>query len=171
MKITYAPIGFFKTPFTEVKGMPIQPIGANDVEGSIEVLPEYSEGLKDLEGFSHVYVLYHLHKIVGFDLMVKPFLDNDRHGIFATRSPKRPNSIGLSVMRLKGIAGNSVFLEGIDVLDRTPVIDIKPYVADFDSCDADRFGWFEGKSANAKHHRSDERFAATQSGIQEEVPS
>ncbi len=171
MKITYTPIGFFKTPFTEVNGMPIQPIGANDVEGSIEVLPEYSEGLKDLEGFSHVYVLYHLHEIVGFDLMVKPFLDNDRHGIFATRSPKRPNSIGLSVMRLKGVANNSVFLEGIDVLDRTPVIDIKPYVADFDRCDADRFGWFEGKSANAKHHRSDERFAVTQNGIHEEVPS
>jgi tRNA-Thr(GGU) m(6)t(6)A37 methyltransferase TsaA len=142
--------------------MPIQPIGANGIEGSIEVLPEFREGLKDLEGFSHVFVLYHLHEIKGYDLLVKPFLDKDRHGIFATRSPKRPNPIGLSVMRLKGVNEDSVLLECIDVLDRTPVIDIKPYVADFDCCDADRFGWFEGKSGNARHHRSDERFAATQ---------
>lgn len=160
MNIAYKPIGYFRTPFTEIKGMPIQPIGGHGVEGIIDVLPQYSEGLKDLEGFSHVYVLYHLHEIVGYDLMVKPFLDTDRHGIFATRSPKRPNPIGLSVMRLKGVSGNSVLLECIDVLNNTPVIDIKPYVADFDRCNADRFGWFEGKSANAVHHRSDERFAA-----------
>lgn len=171
MKISYNPIGYFKTPFTEIKGMPIQPVGATGVEGSIEVLPEYRDGLKDLEGFSHVFVLYHLHEIEGYDLTVKPFLDNERHGIFATRSPKRPNPIGLSVMRLKGVTDNSVLLEGIDVLDRTPVIDIKPYVADFDCCDADRFGWFEGgKSAKAKHHRSDERFAARQ-GKEEGVSS
>ncbi|MBV5306588.1 MAG: tRNA (N6-threonylcarbamoyladenosine(37)-N6)-methyltransferase TrmO [Desulfobulbaceae bacterium] len=162
MDIVYNPIGYFRTPFSEIKGMPIQPIGANGIEGSIEVLPEFREGLKDLEGFSHVFVLYHLHEIKGYDLLVKPFLDKDRHGIFATRSPKRPNPIGLSVMRLKGVNEDSVLLECIDVLDRTPVIDIKPYVADFDCCDADRFGWFEGKSGNARHHRSDERFAATQ---------
>ena len=160
MKIAYTPIGYFHSPFTEIKGMPIQPIGASGITGTIDVLPEYSEGLKDLEGFSHVFVLYHLHQIVGFDLMVKPFLDTNRHGIFATRSPKRPNPIGLSVMRLTGVAGNSVRLEGVDVLDQTPVIDIKPYVADFDHCYAERAGWFEGKSTRAVHHRSDERFAA-----------
>ncbi len=160
MNIAYTPIGYFKTPFTNIKGMPIQPVGGNSIEGMIDVLPEYREGLKDLEGFSHVYVLYHLHEIVGFDLMVKPFLDTARHGIFATRSPKRPNPIGLSVMRLMGVTDSSVMLECIDVLDQTPVIDIKPYVADFDRCNADRFGWFEGKSGNAVHHRSDERFAA-----------
>ena len=160
MNIAYTPIGYFRTPFTSIKGMPIQPIGAEHVEGTIEVLPEFCEGLKDLEGFSHVYVLYHLHEIVGFDLIVKPFLDSQHHGIFATRSPKRPNPIGLSVMRLKKVTDNSVVLSCVDVLNGTPVIDIKPYVADFDRCDADRFGWFEGKSANAKHHRSDERFAA-----------
>ena len=160
MKITYTPIGFFRSPYLEIKGMPIQSIGATGVEGIIEVLPEFREGLKDLEGFSHVYVLYHLHEIVGYDLVVKPFLDTDQHGIFATRSPKRPNPIGLSVMRLKSVTESSIILEGVDVLDKTPVIDIKPYVADFDRCDADRFGWFEGKSINAIHHRSDERFAA-----------
>lgn len=162
MRIAYTPVGYFRTPFTNIKGMPIQPVGANGIEGSIEILPEYREGLKDLEGFSHVFVLYHLHEIVGYDLMVTPFLDHEQHGIFATRSPKRPNPIGLSVMRLKGVTDSSVLLECIDVLDQTPVIDIKPYVADFDLCDADRFGWFEGKSINAKHHRSDERFAAGQ---------
>jgi len=160
MNIAYKPIGYFKTPFKDIKGMPIQPIGAEEIEGTIEVLPEFCEGLRDLEGFSHVYVLYHLHEIVGFDLMVKPFLDTRQHGIFATRSPKRPNPIGLSVMRLKEVTNTSVVLGCVDVLDRTPVIDIKPYVADFDRCNANRFGWFEGKSQNATHHRSDARFAA-----------
>lgn len=162
MNIAYNPIGYFKSPFIAIKGMPIQPVGAKGVEGSIEILPEYRAGLKDLEGFSHVFVLYHLHEIKGYELMVTPFLDKEKHGIFATRSPKRPNPIGLSVMRVKGVTDSSVLLECIDVLDQTPVIDIKPYVADFDRCDADRFGWFEGKSANAQHHRSDERFAARQ---------
>ena len=158
MDISYSPIGYFRSPYTEIKGMPIQPIGAEDVEGYIEVLPEFSGGLQDLEGFSHVFILYHLHRIQGFDLMIQPFLDTKLHGVFATRSPKRPNPIGLSVMQLQEVSGFKVFLRGIDVLDLTPVIDIKPYVADFDRCDANRFGWFEGKSANATHHRSDERF-------------
>lgn len=158
MNIDYNPIGYFTTPFTEVKGMPIQPIGGRNIEGKISILPEFQDGLKDLEGFSHIYVLYHLHRIHGYSLTVKPFLDTAEHGIFATRSPKRPNPIGLSVMRVKKVLPDAVIVEGIDVLDATPVIDIKPYVADFDQCDADRFGWFEGKSANASHHQSDERF-------------
>ena len=160
MNIMYAPIGFFKTPFTDICGMPIQPIGGKGIEGSIEVLPQFREGLKDLEGFSHVIVLYHLHLIKGYELRVKPFLDTTDHGIFATRSPKRPNAIGLSVMLLKEVLEDGVVLDGIDVLDQTPVIDIKPYVPDFDHCTADRFGWFEGKSENAVTHRSDGRFAA-----------
>ena len=166
MNITYNPEGYFNSPFTSIKGMPIQPVGAQGVEGSIEVLPPYREGLKDLEGFSHVFVLYHLHQIKGYALRVTPFLDKEQHGIFATRSPKRPNPIGLSVMRVKGVTACSVLLECIDVLDRTPVIDIKPYVADFDRCDADRFGWFEGKSVNALHHRSDERFITGQEALE-----
>lgn len=159
MNITFTPIGHFRTPFTEIKDMPIQPIGGQDIQGVIDVFPEFREGLQDLEGFSHVFVLYHLHEIKGYDLVVQPFLDSNKHGIFATRSPKRPNAIGLSVMRLLRVSKNSVIVQGIDVLDGTPVIDIKPYVADFDRPDADRFGWFEGKSSNAVHHRSDERFA------------
>ncbi|TKB07275.1 tRNA (N6-threonylcarbamoyladenosine(37)-N6)-methyltransferase TrmO [Desulforhopalus sp. IMCC35007] len=159
MSVQYEEIGYFRSPYSDVKGMPIQPVGGTDVEGRIELLPEYQQGLMDLEGFSHVIILSHLHKINGYDLVVKPFLDTKRHGIFATRSPKRPNPIGFSVMRLKYVTPTYIAVEGVDVLDGTPVLDIKPYVSDFDQCNADRFGWFEGKSQNATHHLSDARFA------------
>ena len=159
MSVVYEPVGYFRSPFSDVKGMPIQPVGGLEIEGIIEILPQFQKGLLDLEGFSHVIVLSHLHQIKGYDLVVKPFLDNVDHGIFATRSPKRPNPIGLSVMRLKSVSQTSIIVAGIDVLDGTPVLDVKPYVADFDQCDASRFGWFEGKSSNATHHLSDDRFA------------
>jgi tRNA-Thr(GGU) m(6)t(6)A37 methyltransferase TsaA len=116
--------------------------------------------LADLEGFSNVFVLYHLHEIQGCDLTVTPFLDTRRHGIFATRSPKGPNPIGLSVMRLDTVSDDLVILENVDVLDETPVIDIKPYVPDFDIWQVDAIGWFAGKSNHAVQHRSDERFAS-----------
>ncbi len=159
MTITYSPIGYFKTPHKDIKGMPIQPTGASGVLGSVEVLPEFRDGLLDLDGFSHVIMLYHLHEVCGHELLVTPFLDTQEHGIFATRSPKRPNPIGLSIMRLNAVSDDTVFLENVDVLDGTPVIDIKPYVPDFDVWPADRVGWFEGKSNNAVTHRSDGRFA------------
>lgn len=158
MIISYTPIGYFKTPFHALEDMPIQPTGAQGVEGTIEIVADYVEGLKDLDGFSHVIVLSHLHKSSGFKLTVRPFLDNSPHGVFSTRAPKRPNSIGFSIMRLKSVVGNIVTLEGADVLDGTPVLDLKPYVADFDNCDADRFGWLEGRGENAQSHRSDDRF-------------
>lgn len=158
MTIQYQPIGYFTTPFKEMLGMPIQPSGAKGIYGAITILPEYREGLRDLEGFSHVFVLYHLHEIRGYDLMVTPFLDNRRHGVFATRSPKRPNPIGLSVMRLDAISEDMLILENVDVLDQTPVIDIKPYVPDFDIWQVSAIGWFEGRSDNAVGHKSDGRF-------------
>jgi len=158
MMINYSPIGYFHSPFEDVKGMPIQPVGGKAVAGEIEILPEFQDGLRDLEGFSHIIVLSHLHRISGYDLIVKPFLDINDHGIFATRSPKRPNPIGFSVMKLVGVTASSVQVSGVDVVNNTPVLDIKPYVADFDVWDADRFGWFEGKSRNADHHLSDDRF-------------
>lgn len=167
MTISYRPIGYFRTPHTDIAGMPIQPTGASGVHGCVEVLPEFRGGLLDLEGFSHVIMLYHLHEICGHDLVVTPFLDTDSHGIFATRSPKRPNPIGLSVMRLNGVHGGTVLLENVDVLDGTPVIDIKPYVPHFDVWQADRIGWFDGKSNNATHHRSDARFAAKAAALVE----
>lgn len=159
MSIQFQEIGFFTTPFTEVAGMPIQPSGAHGIQGTITIHPEFLEGLRDLSGFSHIFALYHLHEINGYDLTVKPFLDNDRHGIFATRSPKRPNPIGLSVVQLERVENNVVYVRNVDVLDGTPVIDIKPYVPDFDVWSAESIGWFAGKSGNANHFRSDDRFA------------
>ena len=164
MHIAYSPIGYFESPHKDVKGMPIQPVGAKGVRGIVTVLPEFADGLADLDGFSHVIVLYHLHKIRGHELTVTPFLDTRMHGIFATRSPKRPNAIGLSVMQLNAVEDGVVFLENVDVLDGTPVIDIKPYVPTFDVWPAPRIGWFEGRSSNAEHHRSDARFAAGNGG-------
>ncbi|MFV0436617.1 MAG: tRNA (N6-threonylcarbamoyladenosine(37)-N6)-methyltransferase TrmO [Desulfopila sp.] len=158
MLIQYRPIGYFHSPFDNVEGMPIQPVGGKSVEATIEILPEFRDGLQDLDGFSHLIVLSHLHRINGFNLIVKPFLDVDDHGIFATRSPKRPNPIGFSVMQLMTVTESSVTVSGVDILNGTPVLDIKPYVADFDIWQADRFGWFEGKSKNADHHLSDDRF-------------
>lgn len=158
MDIVFKPIGYFKSPFTGLEDMPIQPKGGSEIEGMIEVLPEYQQGLVDLDGFSHVIVLNYLHECKDFKMMVKPFLDNTPHGVFATRSPKRPNPIGLSIMKLIKVEEGKVYLKGIDVLDGTPVIDIKPYVADFDLCGADRFGWTEGRTENVDSHRSDDRF-------------
>lgn len=159
MNITYMPIGFIRSPHACVTGMPIQPTGALGVQGHIEVLPGFAKGLEDLGGFSHVIILYHLHQICGYELSVTPFLDTNSHGIFATRSPKRPNPIGLSVLKLTGVSGRCVHLENVDILDNTPVLDIKPYVPDFDHWNADRIGWFQGKSPNATGTRSDSRFA------------
>ncbi|MEZ7196299.1 tRNA (N6-threonylcarbamoyladenosine(37)-N6)-methyltransferase TrmO [Pseudodesulfovibrio karagichevae] len=160
MQITYRPIGFFHTPHKTTTGMPIQPSGAQGVKGTINILPEFREGIRDIEGFSHLIILYHLHEICGQELTVIPFLDQTPHGIFATRSPKRPNPLGLSVMALCGVSDEGIILNNVDVLDGTPVLDIKPYVPDFDVWPADRVGWFEGKSGNATTKRSDDRFSA-----------
>lgn len=159
MTISYRPIGYFQTPHKDIRGMPIQPSGADGVRGTITILPEFCEGLVDIDGFSHIIALYHLHEICGQELTVKPFLDNKTHGIFATRSPKRPNPLGLSVMKLLAADEDTLLVENVDVLDGTPVIDIKPYVPDFDIWRVKKYGWFEGKSGNATTYRSDDRFA------------
>lgn len=156
--ISYAPVAHMRTPFTDVRGMPIQPVGAQGVAGSIDVLPEFAQGLADIEGFSHLLVIYHLHECKGFTLRVKPFLDNDEHGVFATRSPRRPNPIGISVLRLTGVTDNRLHVENVDMLDGTPVLDIKPYVPTFDVWDADRTGWFATVADNAVQCRADDRF-------------
>jgi tRNA (adenine37-N6)-methyltransferase len=160
--VAYQPIGTLRSPHAEVAGMPIQPVGARGILGHIEVAPTFAAGLKDLEGFSHVIVLYHLHRINGFELLVRPFLDTKDHGIFATRSPKRPNAIGLSVLELAGVemdgAVGVVRLRNVDILDGTPVLDIKPYVPAFDAWDAERIGWFAGKVDDAETCKADGRF-------------
>ncbi|OFX19076.1 MAG: tRNA (N6-threonylcarbamoyladenosine(37)-N6)-methyltransferase TrmO [Bacteroidetes bacterium GWA2_31_9b] len=156
--ITYKPIGIIHTPFNNVEGMPIQPTGAKGVEGIIEIFPEFVDGLKDLDGLSHIILLYHLHLTGDYKLLVKPFMDDEIHGIFATRAPKRPNPIGLSVIKLNRIEGNSIYVENIDVLNNTPLIDIKPFVFDFDSVSDSNKGWLETNAHKAKSIKSDERF-------------
>jgi len=157
--ITYTPIGIVHSPFSDTAGMPIQPSGAKGTKGTVELMPEYAEGLQDLEGFSHVILIYHLHLSMGFSLKVKPFLDHQLRGVFATRAPKRPNPIGISVVRLKEIKGNILHIEDIDIVDGTPLLDIKPYVPEFDAQETVRIGWLSDKIGKAsREKRSDGRF-------------
>jgi len=156
--VIYQPIGRLHTPFTDVTDMPIQPAGARGVRGTLRMKLEFVSGLRDLDGFSHVICLYHLHRCAGYALEVTPFLDRETHGIFATRSPKRPNPIGLSVLRLVEIDGDTLHLEDVDMLDGTPVLDLKPYVPAFDAPAADRFGWLTGAEERVTVTRSDDRF-------------
>jgi tRNA-Thr(GGU) m(6)t(6)A37 methyltransferase TsaA len=156
--ITYTPIGTIRTPWTEMAGMPLQSVAAEGVAGSIEELPAYAAGLRDIEGFSHLILLYHLHRMTGYALDVTPYLDTATHGIFATRSPKRPNSIGFSVVRLIGVEGTTLTIADVDMLDGTPLLDIKPYVPAFDHREAERMGWFATRAAQVHTTRADERF-------------
>jgi tRNA-Thr(GGU) m(6)t(6)A37 methyltransferase TsaA len=158
-EIVLKPIGIIRSPFTRLEGMPIQPCGADGVVGRIEVFPEYQPGLLDLEGFSHITLLYHFHRSQGYDLQTRPFLDDRPHGVFATRAPRRPSGLGLSVVKLTGIENGVLMVENIDVLDETPLLDIKPFVPDFDSPDGCRTGWIEQSQGDARRHRSDDRFA------------
>ena len=158
LEITYHPIGIVHSPFKKPEGTPIQPVVANDTEAIIEIYPEYSEGLKDLESFSHLYILFHLHLIKGKKLTVIPFLDTIPHGVFATRSPARPNPIGLSVVSLEKIIGNNLYIKNIDILDSTPVLDIKPYISQFDVFETTKNGWFDSSRHNLKNQKDDGRF-------------
>lgn len=157
-QVTYSPIGIIRSPFKEPKGAPIQPISAIGIKGSVEIHEEFLGGLKDLEGFSHIFLIYHFHLSKGYSLEVEPFLDKDSHGLFATRAPKRPNPIGISVVRLVGIKGAVLEIEDVDVVDGTPLLDIKPYIPELDCRPADRIGWFTGKVQAARGSRADERF-------------
>jgi len=159
-KVIYEPIGIIHSPFKDLEGMPIQPIGAKGVKGEIQLKEELKEGLKDLKGFSHIILIYHLHLSNGYNLHVKPFLDNTERGVFATRAPKRPNSIGMSVVCLEKIEGSKIFISNVDIVDGTPLLDIKPYIPNFDKCTGEkiRIGWFEDKHEEAHNKKSDGRF-------------
>ena len=157
MKIHYRSIAVVKSPFCITEGMPIQPSRAKDVLGKVVVMPEYSEGLRDLEGFSHIILLCHLHKARSFELLVVPFLDDKPRGLFSTRAPSRPNPIGLSVVRLLSVSGNTLEIADIDLLDGTPVLDIKPYVGEFDNRADAQFGWLQ--AARERVRLSDNRFS------------
>ena len=152
------PIGTIHSPFSSLKGMPIQPPGASGVKGTVEVLEDYADGLKDLDGFSHIILLYQFHRSNGFKLKVVPFMDTVQRGVFATRAPKRPNSIGLSIVRLEKVEGRILHIEGVDILDGTPLIDIKPYVPDFDYQENVRAGWQDKSQKTVTEKRSDDRF-------------
>ena len=158
MEVKYRPIGTIHSPFQDTQGMPIQPPGATNIRGTIELLPELVEGLKDLEGFSHIILLYHFHRVEGSRLVITPFMDSEPHGVFATRAPKRPNPIGLSVVKLVGIEGHILHIENVDVLDGTPLLDIKPYVPEFDQPPVARVGWLGQAKGRVQSKRSDSRF-------------
>jgi tRNA-Thr(GGU) m(6)t(6)A37 methyltransferase TsaA len=144
MAFVMQPIGVIRTPFAEGDQIPIQP-AFSQATGRVEVYPEYAEGLQDIEGFSHIILLYALHRSSGYALRVTPFLDHRLRGVFATRHPRRPNPIGMSVVRLLARRGSNLEVEGIDVLDGTPLLDIKPYVPDFDLKADAHAGWYDDR--------------------------
>ncbi len=159
-QICFIPIGIIHSPFQDLAGMPIQPSTAEGVEGKIVLDPAYQAGLKDLEGFSHIYLLYYFHKSGNPELLVKPFLDDQKRGVFATRAPRRPNNIGLSIVKLINIQGNELQIANVDILDGTPLLDIKPYVPYFDEPEVNRVGWLEKYKGEIEGKLSDDRFAA-----------
>jgi tRNA-Thr(GGU) m(6)t(6)A37 methyltransferase TsaA len=165
--ITMAPIGVIHTPFQQSEGTPIQSAVANGANGVIELFPEYALGLRDVADFERLWLIYLLDRAASPQLTTRPYLDTQDHGIFATRSPARPNHIGLSSVRLLGVEGNRLHISDVDMLDGTPLLDIKPYVPDFDCFAVNRVGWYAGKSA--KDVVADDRFEAKGRGPESPV--
>ncbi len=157
--IVYHPIGVIHSPFKTTAGTPIQPAGAEGVAGEVALFPEYREGVKDLSGFSHLILIYHFHLSKPLSsLLVRPYMDAAAHGVFATRAPSRPNSIGISIVRLVGIDGNILHIRDVDIVDGTPLLDMKPYVPAFDIRKVERFGWLERNVHKLPRARDDGRF-------------
>jgi tRNA-Thr(GGU) m(6)t(6)A37 methyltransferase TsaA len=157
-KITYKPIGIIHSPFKAPANIPIQHTGAKGEIGTIEIFDEYAEGLRDLEGFSHIMLLYHLHQAEYFKLRVIPFLDTVERGIFSTRAPVRPNPIGLTIVKLIKIEGNIITVENIDMIEGTPLLDIKPCLPIIDDLQDIKLGWLTGKIDKFSNTRSDDQF-------------
>jgi tRNA (adenine37-N6)-methyltransferase len=156
--MTLIEIGIIHSSYKEATGMPIQPVFAEGTESSVEVCPQYAEGLCDLEGFERLWLIYWLHKASSARLRVVPFRDTTERGIFATRAPCRPNAIGLSCVRLLSVSRNVLTIAGVDILDGTPLLDIKPYVPKFDAFTNSRAGWCDQAPPSARTH-ADDRFA------------
>jgi tRNA-Thr(GGU) m(6)t(6)A37 methyltransferase TsaA len=157
--ITLHPIGIIHTPHKDIVGTPIQPVAAVGVQGQIELLPEYASGLKDLAGFSHITLIYFFHKIKGYELEVVPFMDTEKRGIFACKAPKRPNALGLSTVKLLRIEGNILHVEQVDMLDNTPLLDIKPFYPKYDNRENVKTGWLENlPSIPENAYFADDRF-------------
>jgi tRNA-Thr(GGU) m(6)t(6)A37 methyltransferase TsaA len=154
VRISYESIGVIHTPFKEQANTPIQGVFAPESKGEVEVFPQYIGGLKDITGFSHLILIYHFHLSEGYSLKTKPFLDNGSRGIFAIRHFKRPNNIGLSVVRLYAVKGNMLEIGEVDIVDGTPLLDIKPYVPDFDHRLNVRTGWYNQASNISQYERN-----------------
>lgn len=156
--IKFSAIGFIHSTFKETKGVPIQASAAKGTSGSVEIFQEYSEGLKDLDGFSHIILIYYFHRVKKVSLQAKPFMDDKEHGIFSIRGPNRPNPIGISIVRLEKIVGNILYVMDLDIIDGTPLLDIKPYVPEFDTRKGVKIGWLEKHIHKLSKTKSDNRF-------------
>lgn len=152
------PIGVIRSPFTDLTNMPIQPSSHTAAEGRVIVEPQYKEGLADIDGFSHIYLIYSFHLASRVELSVVPFMDTSSRGVFSTRSPLRPNHIGLSIVELLSRNNNELIVKGVDVIDHTPLLDIKPYIEQFDRVDQSRSGWLRASDEEIAGKLSDERF-------------
>lgn len=159
-EIRIRPIGVIRTPFIEIVATPIQPIAAEGITGRLEIQPEYEEGLEDLAGFSHITLLYYFHRVHSYALKVVPFMDTVERGVFATKAPKRPNHIGVSTVKLLSISGTTLEVEGVDMLDGTPLLDIKPFYPRYDNRDNVTLGWIENhRDFPLERMKADSRFA------------
>jgi tRNA-Thr(GGU) m(6)t(6)A37 methyltransferase TsaA len=156
--VVYQPVGIIHSPFKTIEGVPIQPCAAKGIQGKVELNREYTAGLNGLGEFSHIILIYHLHLSKGHSLEVVPFLDKIPHGVFATRAPKRPNPIGISLVKIIRIEDNSIIVENIDIVDGTPLLDIKPYVGLFDRVENEKIGWYQAQINKAEKTKSDSRF-------------
>ena len=157
-EITYQPIGTIHTPFQKAAGTPIQPAAGKGIQGKVAIRPDCQKGLQDLSGFSHIILLYHMHKAREFRLLTKPFMDDQKRGIFSIRAPARPNSIGFSIVKLIKIEENILYIQDVDILDGTPLLDIKPWVSEFDQREAFDKGWLEENIHKLSKTRDDGRF-------------
>ncbi len=151
--VIYRPIGVIHSEHTVAEKTPIQPVYAQGCKGQLRIFEEFSAGLSDLEGFSHIYLLYHFHQASPAQLLVKPFLQDAERGVFATRAPCRPNAIGLSIVKLMRREGNILHVEDVDILDGTPLLDIKPYTSKFDLRDVKKSGWQDEIDENTANQR------------------
>jgi len=157
-EVRYKTIGLIHSPFIRPRGTPIQPAGAEGIDGTVEVFPQYAGGLKDLEGFSHLILVYHFHLSKPPSLVVRPYMDSEAHGVFAMRVPSRPNPIGISVVRLTKVKENVLYIQDMDIVDGTPLLDIKPYVPEFDTRRVTKKGWLSEKVGGLSTSRDDGRF-------------
>jgi len=158
-EVKYKPIGIIHSPFKIPQNVPIQSVASKGIKGKIELDHEYVEGLKDIDGFSHIILIYHFHLSKNYSLLVKPYLDENLHGVFSTRAPSRPNPIGISIVRLTKIEDNILYIKDVDVIDGTPLLDIKPYVPKFDNRRIVKIGWLKKNIKNIPIIRDDGRFA------------